>query len=94
MFDVTLTIRLGERDIEWIMKSMNAAYDQDNDMVSFEYNGKTQYVTSEYVAAGINDFITANYEIGIGLETSLEALSNDDEDVKILKDTIMDINIE
>lgn len=93
MFDVTLTIRLDERDIEWIMKSMSATYDEDNDVVSFEYNGKTQYIASECVAAGIDDFLTANYEMGIGLETSLEALSNDDEDVKILKDTIMDISI-
>lgn len=91
MFDVTLTIKLEERDIEWILESMNATYDENNDMVYFEYNGSLLHVPSVYVAMGINDFLIAGYKMGIGLETSLEGLSNDDEDVKILKDTIVEI---
>lgn len=92
MFDVTITTELAERDIEWILESMDAEYDEDTDIVSFEFDGEMHDIYSEYVAAGIEQFCNENYEeLGMGFTTSIEALSNNIDDVDILKSTIVEL---
>lgn len=92
MFDVTITTELYERDIERILKSMDAEYDEDTDIVSFEYDEEMHFVYSEYVAEGIDRFFNENYEqLGIGFDTSIKGLVNDEDDVEILKSTIVEL---
>ncbi len=95
MFDVIIETELHERDVERILKVMDAEYDEDTDIVSFEYDEEMHFIYSEYVAEGIDVFFNKNYEeLGIGFDTSIRGLANDKDDVELLKFTIIGLSRE